>query len=134
MWKFLRGGATVIPGATFIPESRVLHEIIVCDFLRFFFHTTYFSFYTFYHPFIFCDFFPFSFQSFQLFTIITQLDTIVYFLNLNTVYILKHFLSTVHMKAKICIKYRKHWKSYVSFQLSWQIGLIWALLKLQSKC
>ena len=23
MWKFLRGGATVIPGATFIPESRV---------------------------------------------------------------------------------------------------------------
>ena len=24
MWKFLRGGATVIPGATFIPEYRVL--------------------------------------------------------------------------------------------------------------
>ena len=24
MWKFLREGATVIPGATFIPESRVL--------------------------------------------------------------------------------------------------------------
>ena len=23
MWKFLRGGATVILGATFIPESRV---------------------------------------------------------------------------------------------------------------
>ena len=23
MWKSLRGGATVIPGATFIPESRV---------------------------------------------------------------------------------------------------------------
>ena len=23
MWKFLGGGATVIPGATFIPESRV---------------------------------------------------------------------------------------------------------------
>ena len=23
MWKFLRGGATIIPGATFIPESRV---------------------------------------------------------------------------------------------------------------
>ena len=23
MWKFLREGATVIPGATFIPESRV---------------------------------------------------------------------------------------------------------------
>ena len=23
MWKFLRGGATVIPGATFIPQSRV---------------------------------------------------------------------------------------------------------------
>ena len=23
MWKFLRGGATVIQGATFIPESRV---------------------------------------------------------------------------------------------------------------
>ena len=30
MWKFLRGGATVIPGATFIPESRVA----VCKFLR----------------------------------------------------------------------------------------------------
>ena len=25
MWKFLRGGATVIPGATFIPDSRVSH-------------------------------------------------------------------------------------------------------------
>ena len=24
MWKFLRGGATAIPGATFIPESRVV--------------------------------------------------------------------------------------------------------------
>ena len=24
MWKFLRGGATVIPEATFIPESRVV--------------------------------------------------------------------------------------------------------------
>ena len=24
MWKFLRGGATIIPGGTFIPESRVL--------------------------------------------------------------------------------------------------------------
>ena len=23
MWKFLRGGATVIPGATFIPESSI---------------------------------------------------------------------------------------------------------------
>ena len=23
MWNFLRGGATVIPGGTFIPESRV---------------------------------------------------------------------------------------------------------------
>ena len=23
MWKFLRGGATVIPWGTFIPESRV---------------------------------------------------------------------------------------------------------------
>ena len=34
---------------------------------------------------------------------------------------------------KICIKYRKHWKSYVSFQLSGQIGLIWAVLKLFSK-
>ena len=28
---------------------------------------------------------------------------------------------------KICIKYRKYWKSYVSFQLSGQIGLIWAV-------
>ena len=27
--------------------------------------------------------------------------------------------------SKICIKYGKHWKSYVSFQLSGQIGLIW---------
>ena len=26
MWKFLRGGATVIPGATFIPESRVVKK------------------------------------------------------------------------------------------------------------
>ena len=26
MWKFLRGGATVIPGATFIPESRVIRK------------------------------------------------------------------------------------------------------------
>ena len=24
MWNFFRGGATVIPGATFIPESRVV--------------------------------------------------------------------------------------------------------------
>ena len=29
--------------------------------------------------------------------------------------------------AKICIKYRKHWESYVSFQLFGQIGLIWAV-------
>jgi len=39
-------------------------------------------------------------------------------------------------KPKICIKYRKHWKSYVSFQPSGQIGqkgLIWAVLKLFSK-
>ena len=28
MWKFLRGGATFIPGATSIPESRVLEELI----------------------------------------------------------------------------------------------------------
>ena len=28
MWTFLRGGATVIPGATFIPESRVN---VVCE-------------------------------------------------------------------------------------------------------
>ena len=28
---------------------------------------------------------------------------------------------------KICIKYRKHWKSYASFQLSGQIGLIRAV-------
>ena len=26
MWKILRGGATVIPGATFIPESRVWRQ------------------------------------------------------------------------------------------------------------
>ena len=26
MWKILRGGATVIPGATFIPESRVVEK------------------------------------------------------------------------------------------------------------
>ena len=37
--------------------------------------------------------------------------------------------SMVRINAKICIKYRKHWKSYVSFQPSGQIrqnGLIWA--------
>ena len=28
MWKFLRGGATVIPGATFIPESRVINNYV----------------------------------------------------------------------------------------------------------
>ena len=28
---------------------------------------------------------------------------------------------------KICINYRKHWKSYVSFQLLEQIGLIWVV-------
>ena len=36
----------------------------------------------------------------------------------------------MHIKlgvTKICIKYRKHWKSYVSFYLSGQIGLIWAV-------
>ena len=27
MWNFLRGGATVIPGATFIPESRVKKNV-----------------------------------------------------------------------------------------------------------
>jgi hypothetical protein len=27
MWKFLRGGATVIPGAMFIPESRVTNSL-----------------------------------------------------------------------------------------------------------
>ena len=26
MWKILRGGATVIPGGTFIPESRVYEK------------------------------------------------------------------------------------------------------------
>ena len=30
-------------------------------------------------------------------------------------------------EAKTCIKYRKHWKSDVSFQLSGQIRLIWAV-------
>ena len=29
MWKFLRGGATVIPGATFIPESRVGIKLVL---------------------------------------------------------------------------------------------------------
>ena len=29
--------------------------------------------------------------------------------------------------TKICIKYRKHWKIFVSFQLSQQIGLVWAV-------
>ena len=40
------------------------------------------------------------------------------------------------LTSKICIKCRKHWKSYVSFHLSgqiWQIWLIWAVLKLFSK-
>ena len=27
MWKFLRGGATFIPGATSIPESRVFKHL-----------------------------------------------------------------------------------------------------------
>ena len=27
MWKFIKGGATVIPGATSIPESRV-HSLL----------------------------------------------------------------------------------------------------------
>ena len=40
MWKFLKGGATVIPGATFIPESRVnekkaliiyFHHTVLCS-------------------------------------------------------------------------------------------------------
>ena len=30
MWNFLRGGATVIPGATFIPESRVVAAVSEC--------------------------------------------------------------------------------------------------------
>ena len=32
-----------------------------------------------------------------------------------------------YLPTKIFIKYRKHWKSYVSFQLSGQIRLIWAV-------
>ena len=35
MWKFLRGGATVIPGATFIPESRVIFEGGMSKYLQF---------------------------------------------------------------------------------------------------
>ena len=36
MWKFLRGGATVIPGAMFIPESRVSEcQIVGEDFVNF---------------------------------------------------------------------------------------------------
>ena len=35
--------------------------------------------------------------------------------------------------AKICIKYRKHLKSWVNFQQTWKIGLIWAVLKLLNK-
>ena len=34
----------------------------------------------------------------------------------------------VKFVPKIRNKYRKHWKNYVSFQLSWQTRLIWALL------
>ena len=37
----------------------------------------------------------------------------------------EHWMSRSTIGAKICIKYRKHWKSYVSFQLSGQIGLAW---------
>ena len=33
MWKFFRGGATFIPGATSIPESRV-HEVFVIDWFK----------------------------------------------------------------------------------------------------
>ena len=36
-------------------------------------------------------------------------------------------ISTQICTEKICIKYSKHWKGYVSFQLSGQIGLIWAV-------
>ena len=38
-------------------------------------------------------------------------------------------ISTQICTEKICIKYSKHWKGYVSFQLSGQIGLIWAVKK-----
>ena len=37
------------------------------------------------------------------------------------------FSSQGWRSPKICIKYRKHWKSNVSFQLSGQIGLVWAV-------
>ena len=55
--------------------------------------------------------------------------------NFLCVQIRKNQVSTywVEVHAKICIKYRKHWKSYMSSQLSGQIGLIWAVLKLPSK-
>ena len=36
------------------------------------------------------------------------------------------------LKSKISNKYRKHWKSYVSFQLSGQTGSFWAVLKKKS--
>ena len=32
--------------------------------------------------------------------------------------------------TKICTKYRKQWKSYVSFQLSWRTGTLLAVLKI----
>mgnify|MGYP005682461235 CR=1 FL=1 len=34
MWKFLRGGATVIPGATFIPESRVVPAVCFTELVQ----------------------------------------------------------------------------------------------------
>ena len=43
-------------------------------------------------------------------------------------YLLSHLSSLLaFLNSKICIKYRKHWKSYVSFQLFGQIGLIWGV-------
>ena len=38
-----------------------------------------------------------------------------------------YLLNEVELSPKIRIKYRNHWKGYVSFQLSGQIGLIWAV-------
>ena len=47
-----------------------------------------------------------------------------------------YLLNEVELSPKIRIKYRNHWKGYVSFQLSGQngqFGLIWAILKLLYK-
>ena len=55
------------------------------------------------------------------------------FNQLHTVIIKLHLLSLrekMQPCPKICTKYRKHWKNYVSFQLFWQTGPFLVVLKI----